>query len=404
MTAPPTPDSRHGRRAAVFLWGLSLAQLVSWGILFYSIAVFVVPMEDDLGWSKTSLNAAITIGLVVSGLFAPWAGTQIDRGNAWRVMTLGSLAGSLGVAAWAFVDSPVAFWLIWIVIGFAMSCTLYEPGFAVLTRTLGDQAPRGILKMTLVGGLASTAFVPLAHLLVQHMGWRHAVLTLAIINLAVSGAIHATMLRPGWLPAGAPQREKLPAMSTRAALADLRFWGLLIAFSIYNLVFTTVIFHFLPLLDERGVARDTAVALFTLIGPLQVSGRILLFTGGRMLPARRIGRAVFATAVPLLLLAVAAGANLLLLTLFVAIYGVINGISTVVRGTVVRELFGAQSYGAISGSLTLPSNFARAVGPAFGAVLWSTAQSYTPVLLTLAGLCAVGAIAYWTATRESGTS
>ncbi|MBL8697208.1 MAG: MFS transporter [Alphaproteobacteria bacterium] len=388
----------------MFVWSLSTAQLVSWGILFYSIAVFVVPMEADLGWSKTALNAGITIGLVASGVFAPWAGTQIDRGNAWVVMTAGSIVGSLAVAAWAFVATPLVFWLLWVVIGFAMSCTLYEPGFAVLSRTMGDQAPRAILKMTLVGGLASTAFIPLAHLLVQELGWRHAVLSLAVINLAISASIHALMLRPDRLPPAPPRSQKLPSVSTRAALADLRFWGLLIAFSIYNLVFTTFIFHFLPILEERGVSRDTGVALFTLIGPLQVSGRILLFAGGQMVSARLVGRAVFITAVPLLILAALAGADLALLTLFVAIYGVINGISTVVRGTIVRELFGAQSYGAISGSLTLPSNFARAVGPAFGAVLWSIGGGYGLVLYTLAGLCSVGAIAYWTATRDMGSS
>lgn len=404
MTPPAAPAPDTDRRATVFLWSLSLAQLVSWGILFYSIAVFVVPMEDDLGWSKTSLNAGITIGLVASGIFAPWAGAQIDRGNAWLVMTIGSVVGSLAVAAWAFVDAPIAFWLLWIVIGFAMACTLYEPGFAVLTRTMGDQAPRAILKMTLVGGLASTAFIPLAHLLVQILGWRHAVLALAVINLVVSGSIHALMLRPARLPPTRTQARSLPSVSTRAALADLRFWGLLIAFAAYNLVFTTMIFHFLPILDERGVTRDTGVALFTLIGPLQVSGRVLLFAGGQMVAARIIGRAVFITAVPLLVLAAVAGSDLVLLTLFVAIYGVINGISTVVRGTIVRDLFGAQSYGAISGSLTLPSNIARAIGPTFGAVLWSIDQSYGPVLLTLAGICAIGAIAYWSATRNMTAS
>lgn len=397
MTASPA----RAPGAPLFLWSLSLAQLVSWGILFYSIAVFVVPMEDDLGWTKTSLNAAITIGLVASGLFAPWAGAQIDRGRARMVMTLGSVVGSLAVAGWAFVDTPAVFWLLWIAIGFAMACTLYEPGFAVLTRTMGDQAPRAILKMTLVGGLASTAFIPLGHLLVQWLGWRHAVLCFAIINLAVSGSIHAAMLRPSRMPQDAPHRSPLPSVSARAAFVDLRFWGLLIAFTIYQLVFTTMVFHFLPLLDERGVSRDTGVALFTLIGPLQVAGRLLLFSGGQMLPARNIGRAVFAVAVPLLILAAVAGRDLALLTLFVAIYGVINGISTVVRGTVVRELFGAASYGAISGSMTMPSNIGRAVGPAFGAVLWSLGESYAPVLFALAGLCAVGAIAYWTATRDA---
>jgi MFS family permease len=401
----PAAGTETARREAAFLWSLSLAQLVSWGILFYSIAVFVVPMRGDLGWSKTTLSTGITIGLVVSGLFAPWVGAQIDRGHAWRVMTGGSLLGSLAVAGWAFVETPLAFWAISVATGLAMSCTLYEPGFAVLSRTMGERAPRAILKMTLVGGFASTAFIPLAHLLVEAIGWRQALLVLALTNLVLSAGIHAVMLAPSRMPRAeaAPRRAAVEA-STRAAIADRRFWALLVAFSAYNIAFTAMTFHFLPLMEERGVDRDTGVLLFTLIGPLQVGGRLLLFTRGGEIDARGVGRAVFLVSVPLFLLAAVAGARLALLTLFVAVYGIINGISTVIRGTIVRDIFGARNYGAISGSLTLPTTLARATGPAIGAMLWSTGESYTPMLLALAAIGAIGAATYWMATREGGAS
>ena len=385
-----------------FLWSLSLAQLVSWGILFYSFAVFVVPMEDELGWSKTALNSSLTLGLIVSGLLAPLVGAQIDRGYAWPLMSLGSVLGSLAMVAWSFVDAPWAFLLIWVALGVAMSCTFYEPGFAVLARTLGDDAPRAILKMTLVGGLASTAFIPLAHLLVQLLGWRHAVLTLALVNLIIAGGIHAVMLRPARMPAPSlrkPGDSGIADVSTRKAIADPRFWTLLLSFAAYNLASTAMIFHFLPLLDERGLSRDIGVALFTVVGPLQVAGRLLLFTGGNLIAARRVGRIALTVSVPLFVLAALAGTNLVLLTVFVAIYGMINGILTVVRGTIVRDLFGARNYGTISGSLTLPTTFARAAGPACGALLWSMSTAYEPMLLVLALICLIGAAAYWFATR-----
>ena len=407
MTDLPTAPNGASQRPGTFLWSLSLAQLVSWGILFYSFAVLVVPMEDELGWSKTALNTGITLGLIVSGMFAPLVGAQIDRGHAWPVMSLGSLVGSLAMAAWSFVDAPWAFWMIWVGLGVAMSCTLYEPGFAVLARTLGDDAPRGILKMTLVGGFASTAFIPLAHLLVQLLGWRHAVLTLAIINLVIAGGIHAVMLSPSRMPPPSIQESgasTIANVSTRAALADPRFWTLLVSFAAYMVAFTAMTFHFLPLLDERGISRNVGVALFTVIGPLQVAGRLLLFAGGNLIAARLVGRVALIVSVPLFTLAALAGTNLVLLTVFVAIYGIINGILTVVRGTIVRDLFGARNYGTISGSLTLPTTFARAAGPACGALLWTIGRAYEPMLLALAGICLIGAAAYWSATRPAPPS
>jgi MFS family permease len=223
VSADPAPaDAAGGRGTGLFLWSLSLAQLVSWGILFYSIAVFFVPMREELGWSKAVVSAGITIGLVSSGIFAPWVGAQIDRGNAWPVLTGGSILGSAAVLAWAFVATPLAFWAVCFAMGAAMACTLYEPGFAVLSRTLGDDAPRGILKMTLVGGFASTVFIPLAHVLVEAVGWRDAVLALAAANLLLPAAIHATMLSPRFSPPPrAPRRLATADISTRAAIADL---------------------------------------------------------------------------------------------------------------------------------------------------------------------------------------
>jgi hypothetical protein len=148
------------------------------------------------------------------------------------------------------------------------------------------------------------------------------------------------------------------------------------------------------------VSRDAGVLLFTLIGPLQVAGRLLLFSRGGGIAARPVGRAIFAVAAPLFLLAVVAGADLRMLALFVAVYGVVNGISTVIRGTIVRDIFGARNYGAISGSMTMPTTFARAGGPAIGAMLWSLGQDYAAMLAGLAAVSFLGAIAFWHATRH----
>ena len=63
-----------------------------------------------------------------------------------------------------------------------MSAVFYEPGFAVLRHRLGLLTRRGITIMTLVGGFASTVFIPLTHLLIEAYGWRVALLILAALQ------------------------------------------------------------------------------------------------------------------------------------------------------------------------------------------------------------------------------
>ncbi len=72
MTAKRSDDSRR----AIATWALAVAQLVSWGSIYYAFSLFVVPMESAMGWSRTATNAALSIGLLISGLAAYCQTTQ----------------------------------------------------------------------------------------------------------------------------------------------------------------------------------------------------------------------------------------------------------------------------------------------------------------------------------------
>src|SRR5229473_8514713 len=112
---------------------LAVAQLVSWGSIYYGFSLFVVPMEAELGWSRTALNGALSLGLLMSGLFAYPVGSWIDRRGGRALMTFGSLIGAGLLLVWSQVESLAIFYAIWIGLGLSMAATLYEPVFAVLT-------------------------------------------------------------------------------------------------------------------------------------------------------------------------------------------------------------------------------------------------------------------------------
>ena len=79
----------------VMLWPLAVAQLVSWGTLYYSFPLFVGPMLDELGWPVAAANGALTVGLLVTGLVAYPVATVLDRRGGRRLMTLGSIGAGV---------------------------------------------------------------------------------------------------------------------------------------------------------------------------------------------------------------------------------------------------------------------------------------------------------------------
>jgi predicted MFS family arabinose efflux permease len=285
---------------------------------------------------------------------------------------------------------------------------LYEPAFAVLTATFGPEARRAITAMTLVGGFASTVFMPLTQLLIATVGWRQALLILGGLNLAVCLPLHALFVpaRPAPPPPKAPPVNPDAAASTAPELQTILrgrvFWGLAVWFTAANLTASGFVFQFVPLLASWGVDMAAILTGVALIGPMQVAGRIVLMGFSARLETREIGTAV-AVLLPAAVLALLCLPHVpVWLGLAAALYGAGNGVMTIARGTAVADLIGRTHYGAINGALTLPTMVAKAVAPVVTAVIWSATGDPSLMLWTLLGSALIGAVGFVFAL--SGTS
>ena len=70
------------KRPSTILWVLSLGQLITWGLVYYTFPLFLMPMERELGWSRNEMFGALSAGLLVAGLSSIPVGAWIDRGHA----------------------------------------------------------------------------------------------------------------------------------------------------------------------------------------------------------------------------------------------------------------------------------------------------------------------------------
>jgi MFS family permease len=378
------------------VWTMAIAQVISWGTLFYGFSLFVVPMKESLGWSRPLLNGALSLGLLSTGVAAFPVGTWIDRHGGRGVMTLCSLAGGLLLCAWAQVDAPWVFYLIWVFIGASMAGVLYEPAFAVITAVFGPDARRAITALTLVGGFASTVFMPLTQLLIQALGWRNALLVLGMCNLAVCLPLHALFV-PGTATAPLseePKHDAPPAPSFRGILRGRVFVGLAIWFTAYSAAQSAFIFQFVPLLTTWGVETAAMLTSVAIIGPMQVVGRIVLMCFSGRLETREIGLAVMVLLPASVLALLCLPPTLLALGLVATLYGAGNGIMTIVRGIAVSDLIGRTHYGAINGALTVPTTVAKALAPFLAAALWSAVGTPSLMLWAILGSALLGMVGF----------
>jgi predicted MFS family arabinose efflux permease len=365
-----------------FVSAISITQLISYGTLLYAFALLIEPMEKELGWSKAALTAAYSMALLSSAFFAVPVGRLIDRGHGRAVMTGGSILAVLLLVVWSQISSYPAFVLIWLGLGAAMSAVLYEPAFAVLATYLGLLTRRGITIVTLVGGFASTVFIPLTHLLIELYGWRGALLALAGCNLGFCAFLHAACIPGGASPTRHPDRihSATPPSDPRRVLATASFWFFVATSVLQGVISTGIPIHLIPILIEKGFSIDATVAAYAVIGPAQVAARFLTGFGERALSLKAIGVVTMGLNVLAFALLPFIPAGSWLIFLFAAIYGASNGMMTIVRALLPPELFGRENYGAIQGMIAMPVRIAMAAAPfAFGA-LWSWWGTYDAVL------------------------
>ncbi|OFX03820.1 MAG: hypothetical protein A3D94_08325 [Alphaproteobacteria bacterium RIFCSPHIGHO2_12_FULL_66_14] len=387
------------RRPSTILWMLSIGQLISWGLVYYTFPLFVVPMEQELGWSRSSMFGALSAGLLVAGLCSIPVGAWIDRGHGRTLMTGGSLFAAVMLLVWSRVDSLPIFYALWIGLGVCQAVILYEPAFAVITRVYGPRYRQAILLMTFLGGLASTFGIPFAQLLIERIDWRPTLEVMAAVNLGV--ALMHWLFVPGprteaiAIAAPVPPAEGSVKKSPLAAAVRVpAFWGLVVAFAGYGLAFSAMSFHLIPLLDDRGVPIAVVMAIIALIGPMQVVGRVLLMVGQKHVTTIQLGALIyFAFPVAMTMLALGVS-DVYGLILFAIIYGVANGLVTILRGMAVPEFIGPEGYGVVSGALTMPTNVMRAAGPIVASLAWGAFGGYTPVLWGLAGIMLVAAMGF----------
>jgi hypothetical protein len=159
-----------------------------------------------------------------------------------------------------------------------------------------------------------------------------------------------------------------------------------------------LIFHLVPILQARGVADGSIVKTIALIGPLQVLGRFVLTAHARSFSTLRVGRYAMAGLVAAMLILILFPPSAIWLALFAVTFGAANGISTILRGTAVAELFGRERYAELSGALSAPSVLAKAAAPLVLAQVWIATDRPQAVLVVVLAAMAIGGVGLYIAT------
>lgn len=383
---------------APFVSALGIAQLVSWGSLFYAIGVLGPAMRKDLGVSELFLFAAFTAGLLVSGTLAPFVGRMVDRRGGRRVLSIGSVLAAAAMALLASARGPALLVAGCLAAGAAMAFCLYDPAFATLAQHAGPRYRKAVTVVTIFGGFASTVFWPLSHLLMEAWGWRVTWALYAAFHLFLCLPIHLLFVprRLGLAPA----EESTTHAAVSPAFGTARLRWLTVSFALASFTFSVLAVHLVVLLTEGGLTPAQAVTVAMLVGPMQVAGRVIEFGFSGRTSAVAVGMTAFALALIALVALISVDGFGVAAIIFAAAFGCANGVLTIVRGTAPAELFGRAGLGALLGHLSRAGLYSRALAPASFSAMVAVGFTRNGALATLAVLVLAGMGSYAMAARK----
>jgi len=348
----------------------------------FSLAVFLQPMSDATGWSRTGISSAMTIVFVTMGVGAFGWGALTDRFGPMIVVLSGGLLLGLGLALASRATSLLEFQLIYGIIVGGAAGAVFAPTIATVTGWFDKHRSLAVSLVSAGMGVAPMTISPFASWLIQTYDWRTAQLCIAILAWALLVPTAFLVRRPPILAAQAAGGSAAadsaaggPAMTVGQALRSPQFIVLATTFFACCATHSGPIFHTVSYAIACGLAPLAAVTIYSAEGLAGLAGRLVFGVAGDRFGAKRT------LVVGLLIQAVGAGAYFFTRQLgeFYAValvFGLAYGGVMPLYAVIAREYFPMRIMGTVFGAAAMVSSLGMAFGPAIGGWIYDTTGSY----------------------------
>jgi predicted MFS family arabinose efflux permease len=393
-----TAQSQQARRRVFYGWwvvaALCTTMFLSSGAAFYAMGVFVVPLQDEFGWSRGQISVALSLSALISGLFGPLAGALVGRVGARRLMGVGGVMLGISLGLLGLTRSLVYFYGMFMVMAAWRSSTMIVPVGTVVANWFDRR--RGLaLGFTTAGiGLGGLVFAPLAALLIDAFGWEATFFIEGGIIIAVMVPLAAFVIRQqpsdmGLLPDGvgaAIDQHTGAAASADGwplgeALRTPTFFFVSAAFSLAFATLGAVLIHVVPFLEDQGFSSAKAGLILGCVSGIGVIGKIGSgYLADRISP-RLVTAAVFLMQAVGLLVLLRSGSSALGVAVFAIVFGYSMGAVVALQPMMAVYCFGMASIATVLGAMVAVTSAFNALGPITAGFVYDATGAYSIIFV-----------------------
>ena len=389
----------------------SLASGLTIGTSNYAFGVFIEPLENEFGWSRTQINTALTFG-VASALISPLIGRWLDRFGSRPVM-VGSLV--LVAAGFFIYGGMTTLWQF-----YAASFLLYLglPGATMIPSgrliSIWFASTRGRMMGFVTAGnnLGGLTMVPLASLVVGMSGWRGGYVTFGVVVLVMAVLVllfvrdsqsDVTGARTKrWAPDDS--NDDGPGAAVGYSLGDVMrmktFYFLTVGHAVPAFSYSVVLTQLIPHLESQGISSGAASTGVMLLAIFGIASKIIFGRLSETITARwAMAISLVIQSVGLVLLIGVGGSNAVWVV--IAFYGMGFGAMGALIPLTVTEAYGMRHFGSILGVTSMAGVIPMVVGPLLAGIVFDTYGNYDVAFAIMAVMFGIGALAMVLARRPA---
>lgn len=356
----------------------ALMTCVAMGATF-SLAVFLQPMAEATGWSRTGVSGAMTLVFLMMGVGGFGWGALTDRFGPRIVVLTGALLLGLGLTLASRATTLIEFQLIYGVLVGASAGSIFAPMIATVTGWFEKHRSLAVSLVSAGMGVAPMTISPLARWLISTYDWRTAQLAIGILAwaLLVPAAlfVRRAPASSGSGPTRALSGAADPNLTIAQAFRSPQFIVLGATFFACCAMHSGPIFHTVSYAITCGIAPMAAVSIYSAEGLAGLAGRLIYGLAGDRFGAKPV------LVIGLFIQALAAGAyyfayGLTEFYVIAAVFGMSYGGVMPLYAVIAREYFPMRMMGTVFGAAAMVSSLGMALGPAMGGVIFDHVGSY----------------------------
>ncbi len=341
----------------------------------FSLPVFLSPIAQATGWSRTGLSSAMTINFLALAVTGFGWGVLVDRFGPRLVVLSGGVLLGLGIALASRSQSLLEFQLVYGLLVGAGAGAIFAPLMATVTGWFDTQRSLAVSLVSAGMGIAPMTVAPLAARLVSIYDWRTSQLLIAILAWAVLLPAALLVRRAPAAAAGGSASADDPGLTAAAALRSPQFIVLALTYFFCCATHSGPIFHTVSYAISCGLPAMVAVSIYSVEGLAGLGGRLLFGVLGDRFGAQPV------LVAGLLVQALGAGAYFFVREIggfyaVAALFGLAYAGVMPLYAVIARENFPMHVMGTVFGAATMASGLGMALGPLAGGWIFDTYAGY----------------------------